>query len=104
MKPFFALLAVAATTLIAADALAQANSDAAESPDARANRREAQSYTSLVDHDSAFRARRMRAECDPIQSDDLRRQCIASFGASATNNSGSSDQSGMKRGTGRSLR
>jgi len=84
MKPLFVLLAVGAAAWIAGDAFAQTSSAESASADPQLNRREARDYTNLVDHDAAFRAQRMHKECDPIESDDLRRECINSFNADAT--------------------
>ncbi|MEJ0067504.1 MAG: hypothetical protein WDO24_00665 [Pseudomonadota bacterium] len=101
MKSLFVLFAFAAATWVASDALAQSSSDSAANLNPELNRRESRSYDNLVDHDSAFRNQRMHRECDPIESDDLRRQCMDSFGATATNSSGSSDQrrTGVGRGS-----
>jgi hypothetical protein len=88
MKPLFVVLAFAAATWAASDALAQSSSSDAANLNPELNRREARSYDNLVDHDAAFRNQRMHRECDPIQSDDLRRQCIESF--SGATSSGSS--------------
>jgi len=101
MKPLFVLLAVGAMSWMAADAFAQSSTLSNESADPQLNRRESRSYDNLVDHDAAFRNQRMHKECDPIESDDLRRQCMDSFSAAATS-SGSSGT--MRSGTGSSLR
>jgi hypothetical protein len=90
MKPLFALLAAGAATWIAADAFAQTSDDSSANANPAVNRRESRDYTSLVDHNAAFRTQRMHKECDPIQSPDLRRECIQSFSADATSSSGSS--------------
>jgi hypothetical protein len=90
MKPLFVLLAAGAATFIAADAFAQTSSDSSANANPAVNRRESREYTNLVDRNAAFRAQRMHKECDPIQSDDLRRECVQSFSADATGNSGSS--------------
>ena len=95
MKPLFAVLVVGAVTWTAMGAFAQSSSLPSAADDPRLNRREARSYDDLVDHQSAFRAHRIHQECDSIQGDDLRRQCVDSFGASAK--SGSSDQSDTAR-------
>ena len=101
MKPTIALLAIGTAVLIAAPALAQ--SSTADNP--QLNVRESQSYNNMVERNSSFRAERIRKECDPIESDDLRRQCIESFGVGATTSSGAGDQSsrstrsGVGRGT-----
>jgi hypothetical protein len=103
MKSLFVVLAVAAATWVASDALAQSTSDNAATVNPELNRRESRSYDNLVDHDSAFRNQRMHRECDPIEGDDLRRQCLESFGATATNSSGSGDlrRTNTGRGTAR---
>jgi hypothetical protein len=104
MKSLFVVLAVAAATWVASDALAQSStSDNAATVNPELNRRESRSYDNLVDHDSAFRNQRMHRECDTIEGEDLRRQCRESFGATATNSSGSSDlrRTNTGRGTAR---
>jgi hypothetical protein len=90
MKSLSVLLALGAATCMAATAFAQTSSPASANADPQLNRREARDYTNLVDRDAAFRNRRMHLECDSIQGDDLRRQCMDSFSASATGSSGSS--------------
>jgi hypothetical protein len=75
MKSFAALLLLGAATLITSDALAQA----ATNPDPTVNVRESRNYDAMVDSNPGFRNNRMRQECDPIQADDLRRQCMDSF-------------------------
>lgn len=101
MKPLFVLLAVGAAAWIAGDAFGQTSSAESANADPQLNRRESRSYDNLVDRDAAFRTQRMHKECDPIESDDLRRQCIDSFGATATISSGSA---GTPRPTGTSAR
>jgi hypothetical protein len=90
MKPLFVLLAVGAASWIATDAFAQSGTLSNEGGDPQLNRREARSYDNLVDHDSGFRNQRMHKECGPIESEELRRQCMDSFSGSASNSSGSS--------------
>jgi hypothetical protein len=103
MKPLLVLLAVGAVTVMTAGAFAQSGTADPANVDPAVNRRESRDYINLVDRDAAFRAQRMHRECDPIQGDDLRRQCIDSFGASATASSGSGGT--MNRtGTGNTLR
>ena len=105
MKPMIALLAIGTALVIAPAAFAVTDSEVGRVDNPNVNVRQSQTYNSMVEHDSAFRARRIREECDPIQSDDLRRQCIESFGAGASS-SGSSDQSGRstRSGVGRGTR
>lgn len=88
MKPFAALSALGVTALLASSALAQSNN-----ADPAVNVRESQSYNQMVDHNPGFRSERIKKECDPIESPDLRRQCIESFGTTA-NSPGTSDQTG----------
>jgi hypothetical protein len=95
MKSAIVLLALGAATFVASNALAVTDTEAGRVDNPTVNVRQSQSYNSMVDHDAAFRAKRMHQECDSIQGDDLRRQCIDSFGATAS--SGSSDQSGRPR-------
>jgi hypothetical protein len=106
MKPAIALLALGAATMFASAAFAQTHTQSGLIDDPNVNVRQSQNYTSMVEHNSAFRAQRIRQECDPIQSDDLRRQCIESFGVSATSSSGSGGQYGRTTpsGVGRSTR
>jgi len=47
--------------------------------DPAANRRASASYEAVVHADPRFRDDRAYTECDPIQSLDLRVQCLASF-------------------------
>src|SRR4051794_32479029 len=91
MKFTAALFAVGLTTVAAMGALAQTTTAPRPMADDPAvNQRETRNYNALVDSDTSFRARRMRQECDPIESMDLRQQCMDSFGATATNSSGAS--------------
>jgi hypothetical protein len=48
-------------------------------PDPAANRRASASYEAVVRANPQFRDDRAYTECDPIQSLDLRVQCLASF-------------------------
>jgi hypothetical protein len=102
MKAAIAAFALVAATTLAGGAFAQTAQSQVDNPSV--NVRQSQNYTSMVDHNAAFRNQRMHQECDPIQSDDLRRQCIESFGS--TTNSGSSDQynRSMRSGAGRGTR
>jgi hypothetical protein len=84
MKSLSVLLALGAATCMAAGAFAQTSSPQSANADPALNRREAREYTTLVDRDAAFRNRRMHLECDSIQGPDLRRQCMESFGVSAS--------------------
>ena len=104
MKSAIALLALGAALIIAPAAFAQTQTQAGLVDNPNVNVRQSQNYTSMVDHNAAFRAQRIHQECDPIQSDDLRRQCIESFGATAS--SGASEQYGRtpRSGTGRGTR
>ncbi|MBI3515674.1 MAG: hypothetical protein HY060_16695 [Proteobacteria bacterium] len=99
---FVALLGLGAATLIAPAALAQTPTAESLIDNPTVNVRQSQNYSSLVDRDAAFRAQRVRQECDPIESPDLRRQCIDSFGATAS--SGASDGRTMRSGVGRGTR
>jgi hypothetical protein len=100
MKLTAALFAIGLTTITAAGALAQTTTRSATVDDPAVNQRESRNYNALVDSDSSFRARRMRQECDPIESLDLRQQCMDSFGATATTSSGTSGTRPMTpRGT-----
>jgi len=83
MKPLFVLLAVGAMTWAAGDALAESSRPSRAEADPQMNQRDSRSYDNLVDHDAAFRARRTRQECEPIGSEELRRQCTDSFGSHA---------------------
>jgi hypothetical protein len=83
-KPFTLLLALGAATWMASSALAETDSAQALNPDPSINRKASRDYTSLVDRDAAFRSKRIREECDPIQDADLRQQCVASFSNGAT--------------------
>lgn len=51
----------------------------AHAADPVANRRASANYDAVVKDNPAFRANRERAECDSIESLDLRAQCVASF-------------------------
>ena len=51
----------------------------ASAADPVANRKASANYDAVVHDNSAFRANREHAECDSIQSLDLRAQCVASF-------------------------
>jgi len=95
-----ALIAFGAAIVLASPVFAEDSADHPESP--AANVRDSRNYTDMVDHNAAFRARREHKECDSIQSDDLRRQCIDSFGASAM--SGSSGDRSTRTGVGRVTR
>ena len=102
MTSRLALIALGVATLIAPAAFAQTQTQAGLVDDPSVNVRQSQSYSSLVDHDAAFRNQRMHRECDTIEGADLRRQCMDSFGATAS--SGAGDQarttrSGVGRGT-----
>ncbi len=100
MKFTTTLLAIGTAALLAGPALAQ--SSAADNP--QLNVRESQNYNSMVDHSNSFRAERMRKECDPIQSDDLRRQCIESFGATSSSGAGDQSTRSTRSGVGRGTR
>ncbi|MBI3513187.1 MAG: hypothetical protein HY060_03855 [Proteobacteria bacterium] len=52
---------------------------AAGAADAAANRKASANYDAVVRGNPAFRNEREHAECDAIESLDLRAQCIASF-------------------------
>ncbi len=47
--------------------------------DAGANRKASAGYEAVVTGNPVFRANREHVECDPIESLDLRAQCVASF-------------------------
>lgn len=49
------------------------------SADPSANVRESRSYADLVKENPGFRNARAMKECSPIESYDLRQQCVASF-------------------------
>jgi hypothetical protein len=83
-KPFTLLLALGAATWMASSALAETDSAQALNPDPSINRKASREYTSLVDHDAAFRNKRIREECGSIDDVDLRQQCVASFTNGAT--------------------
>ncbi|HUA53269.1 MAG TPA: hypothetical protein VMB81_13950 [Candidatus Sulfotelmatobacter sp.] len=101
MKSMIAVVAFGAAIALASPiALAEDSTNHPENP--TANVRDAHNYTEMVDHNAAFRAQREHKECDSIQSDDLRRQCIDSFGASAA--SGSSGERSTQTGVGRVTR
>jgi hypothetical protein len=95
-----ALIAFGAAIVLASPVFAADSADHPESPNA--NVRDSRNYTDMVDHNAAFRAQRAHKECDSIQGDDLRRQCLDSFGASAM--SGSSGDRSTRAGVGRVTR
>jgi hypothetical protein len=100
MKSFAALLLLGAATLITSDAFAQA----ATNPDPAVNVRDSRNYESMVDSNAGFRTNRMRQECDPIQADDLRRQCIESFRTTPASSGASGTQPRTLRPTGQGTR
>ena len=51
----------------------------AAAADPAANRKASAAYDADVRGNPAFRANRAHTECDPIESLDLRAQCVASF-------------------------
>lgn len=95
-----ALIAFGAAIALASPVLAEEIANQPESP--AANVRDAHNYSQMVDHSAGFRAQREHKECDSIQGDDLRRQCIDSFGAGAM--SGSSGDRSARTGVGRVTR
>jgi hypothetical protein len=103
MKPLYVLLALGAATWTAGNALAETDSAMANNPNPAVNRQASRDYSQLVDHDSAFRRKRIHEECDGIESADLRSQCVASFtdGATTINANPGTGQSYGSSGTGR---
>jgi hypothetical protein len=55
----------------------------ASAADPAGNRKASANYDAVVHDNPGFRADREHAECDSIQSLDLRAQCVASFDRSA---------------------
>jgi hypothetical protein len=49
---------------------------------AQRNVRDSQRYEALVQTNPSFRANRMRKECGPIADQQMRAECLASFGGS----------------------
>ena len=67
--------------------------DTSQSP--QSNVRASNNYQNLVDSNGAFRNARMRKECGPIASADLRQECMASFGSqNSYGSSGMTDRGG----------
>ena len=97
MKSLFVLLVVGVMAGTAADALAESSRPSRADADPQLNQRDSRSYDNLVDHDAAFRARRTREECEPIQGDDLRRQCVDSFGARTRSGSNEPSEAAHRR-------
>src|SRR5262249_44840191 len=94
MKFTAALFAAGLPPVLASAALAQTTptttTNRATVDDPAVNQRETRNYDALVGSDASFRNRRMQQECGPIESPDLKQQCMQSFGAGATTSSGTS--------------
>ncbi len=71
--------ALTAFLTIAVLAAGAATSASAQTWDPAANRKSSTNYDAVVKDNPAFRANREHAECDSIESLDLRAQCVASF-------------------------
>ena len=78
MKPLLSA-SLAAGLLLALPAWAQ-NESSNETP--AQNQKMSQQYQNMVGGSAGFRTERMHKECDPIVSQDLKQQCMSSFGAS----------------------
>jgi hypothetical protein len=64
---------------IAAAASCVSAGASAQTWDPATNRKSSANYDAVVKDNPAFRANREHAECDTIESLDLRAQCVASF-------------------------
>lgn len=85
MFKLHAVLAAAVVVLAAATAAAQTAPRPATAPvdDRQLNVRQSADYDRLIGSNEAFRQKRIRDECDPISSPDLKQACINSFGPAA---------------------
>ena len=85
----------AAALLLAAPAWAQSSTEPTnQTPDQ--NQKASRDYQSLVGSNPGFRNSRMHKECDSIASDDLKQQCMSSFGATSSGAMGKSGATGSK--------
>ena len=85
----------AAALLLAAPAWAQSASEPANQTPAQ-NQKMSQDYQGMVSANPGFRSSRMHKECDSIASEDLKQQCMSSFGASNSGAAGAMGSMGSK--------
>ena len=78
------ILGLTAGLMLTSAAWAQTATSAAPADQTAAqNQKMSQQYDSLVSSNTGFKNSRMHKECDSIAADDLKQQCMSSFGASA---------------------
>ena len=73
-------LTMTAAAAILALAGATAMAQTARDPGAAANVRQSQVYEQVLHANPAFRAKRIKEECGPINDPQLHDECVASFG------------------------
>jgi hypothetical protein len=94
MKPLLSA-SFAAALLLAAPAWAQsAKEPANQTPEQ--NQKMSRDYQGMVSANPGFRSSRMHKECDSIASEDLKQQCMSSFGASNSGAAGNKGSMGSK--------
>ena len=86
---------LAAALLLAAPAWAQSSTEPTNETPAQ-NQKMSRDYQSLVTSNPGFRNSRMHKECDSITSDDLKQQCMSSFGATSSGAMGNMGAMGSK--------
>ena len=85
----------AAALLLAAPAWAQSSAEPTnQTPDQ--NQKMSRDYQSMMSANPGFRNSRMHKECDSITAEDLKQQCMSSFGASSSGAMGTMGTTGSK--------
>ena len=68
-----------AAALFAVSAAAWAQSTPPRDPGAQQNVRQSEQYERAICGNAAFRAKRIKQECDPIDDPQLHQNCVATF-------------------------